>query len=376
MAVGVVSAPRQVRTLHKTRDMDYVNLGSSGLRVSKLVLGTLTFAGTRGFEAVGSTAGADARRLVDVALDAGVNAFDTANLYSHGDSERVLAEALAGRRDRVLVFSKVGFPTGDGQNDRGASRVHVAAQVEQSLRRLRTDYLDLYFVHLWDGLTPMEETVEAMTDLVRAGKIRHWGVSNYDGWSLAATVMTARARGLVPPISHQLYYTAEAREAEYELLPAGAALGVGAMIWSPLGQGVLTGKVTREHGAPAGTRQGAESWREPWIMDQERLHRVVDALRDVGGEHGASIAQIALAWVKDRPNVGPLVIGARDEAQLRDNLAAASITLTREQHDRIEAVARPAPIYPFWHRAANAFERAGAAEAEYLRGHRATLGLD
>lgn len=356
--------------------MDCHPLGHSGLRVSKLVFGTVTFAGTHGFEAVGSAVGGDARRLVDVALDAGVNAFDTADLYSRGDAERVLGEALAGRRDRALVFSKAGFPMSDDPNDAGASRLHLTRQVEGSLRRLGTDYLDLYFVHLWDGVTPVEETVETMTDLVRAGKIRYWGVSNYSGWSLATTVLTARARGLVAPVCHQLYYTAEAREAEYELLPAGAELGVGTMVWSPLGQGVLTGKVTREHAAPPGTRQGAESWREPWIMDEERLHRVVDALRDVAAEHGATIAQTAIAWVKDRPGVGPVVIGARDERQLRENLAAASITLTPAQHDRIESVARPAPIYPYWHRAMNAAGRATPAEAGYLRGYRRTLGVE
>jgi aryl-alcohol dehydrogenase-like predicted oxidoreductase len=356
--------------------MEYVTLGSSGLRVSKLVFGTLTFAGTNGFEAVGSSVGGEARRLVDLALDAGVNAFDTANLYSRGDSERVLGEALVGRRDRALVFTKAGFPMSDDANDAGASRVHLLDQVDRSLQRLRTDYIDLYFVHLWDGLTPVEETVDAMTALVRAGKIRHWGVSNYSGWALAKTVMTARAAGLVAPISHQLYYTAEAREAEYELLPAGAELGVGAMIWSPLGQGVLTGKVTRGHDAPPDTRQGAASWREPWVMDGERLHRVVDALREVAAEHDATISQVAIAWVKDRPHVGPVVIGARTEAQLRENLAAGSLTLTPAQHDRIEAVARPAPIYPFWHRAANAMGRASESEVGYLRAHRATLGLE
>jgi len=355
--------------------MDSLQLGHSGLRVPRFVYGALTFAGTHGFEAVGDASGAEARRLVDVALDAGVNAFDTANLYSHGDSERVLGEALAGRRDRALIFSKAGFPTADDPNASGASRLHLVDQVERSLRRLGTDYLDLYFVHLWDGLTPVEETVDAMTRLVQAGKIRYWGVSNYSGWSLAKTVTTARLTGGIAPICQQIYYSAEAREAEYELLPAGAELGVGAMIWSPLGQGVLTGKVRRGQPAPDGTRQGA-GWREPWIMDAERLHRVVDALEAVAVEHDATISQIALAWVKDRPNVGPLVIGARTESQLRENLAAASIALTAEQHDRIEAVARPAPIYPYWHRAMNAMERATPTEAGYLRGYRRTLGVE
>jgi aryl-alcohol dehydrogenase-like predicted oxidoreductase len=354
--------------------VDYLQLGRSGLRVSKFVFGTATFSGTNGFEALGATTGDQARRQVDIALDAGVNAFDTANLYSRGDSESVLAEALAGRRDKALIFSKAGFPMTEAPNDRGASRVHLVDQAEKSLRRLRTDYLDLYFVHLWDGLTPVEETVEAMSGLVEAGKIRYWGVSNYSGWALAKTVLTAEAAGLVPPVCQQIYYTAEAREAEYELLPAGRELGVGSMVWSPLGQGVLTGKVTREHPAPAGSRQGSSGWKEPWVMDKERLYRVIEALKEVAAQRGATIAQIALAWVKDRPGVGPVVLGARNEQQLREDLAAATIELTQEQQDRIEAVARPAPLYPFWHRAMYATERATPAEAEYLRRHRKTLG--
>lgn len=356
--------------------MDYIHLGKSGLRVPKFVFGTATFSGTHGFEAVGSTVGEDAIRQIDIALDAGVNAFDTANLYSFGDSETVLGDALAGRRDKALIFTKAGFPISKSPNDGGASRVHLMDQVEKSLRRLKTDYVDLYFIHLWDGATPIEETVEAMSNLVKSGKIRYWGVSNYSGWALAKTVLTAQLLGMVPPVSQQIYYTAEAREAEYELLPAGQELGVSSMIWSPLGQGVLTGKVSREQKAPAGSRQGTAGWKEPWVMSDERLHSVVDALKEVAAEHNATIVQIALAWVKDRPGVGPVVIGARNEQQLRECIAAASIKLTQEQHDRIEVVARPAPIYPFWHRAMYATERATPSEAEYLRLHRKTLGFE
>jgi aryl-alcohol dehydrogenase-like predicted oxidoreductase len=353
--------------------MEYVKLGDSGLLVSKLVFGTLTFAGTKQFEAVGSTVGEAARRQVDAALAAGVNAFDTANLYSYGDAERVLGEALAGRRHQSLIFTKAGFPVSDNPNDRGATRGHLLAQVHQSLQRLQTDYIDLYFTHLWDGLTPIEETVETMAGLVQAGKIRYWGVSNYSGWSLTKTVMTARAARLPAPVAQQIYYTAEAREAEYELLPAAAELGVSSMIWSPLGQGVLSGKVGRDQKAPPGSRQGTFGWNEPWVMDRERLYRVVDALADVASQRGVTIPQVAIAWVKDRPAVGPIVVGARTEAQLRDNLAAGEITLTAEQRDRVEAVARPAPIYPYWHRAMHAIARATPLEAEYLRRHRQTL---
>lgn len=355
--------------------METVGLGGSGLRVSKFVFGTMTFAGTHGFEGLGSATGETARRQIDMALDAGVNAIDTANVYSRGDAERVLGEALAGRRDKVLVFTKAGFRMAPGANGLGSSRAHLTEQVEASLRRLQTDYIDLYFTHRWDGFTPVEETIETMTGLIRAGKIRYWGVSNHSAWALTKTVMTARAAGLIAPVAQQIYYTAEAREAEYELLPAGADLGVGAMIWSPLGQGLLTGKVGRDQAAPEGSRQ-ATKWPEPWIMDWERLWRVVDALRAVAGEQGATVAQIALAWLKARANVGPIVIGARTEAQLADSLAAADIVLTPEQHDAIEAVARPAPIYPHWHQALTASDRPSPAEADYVRGYRRTMGLD
>jgi aryl-alcohol dehydrogenase-like predicted oxidoreductase len=356
--------------------MKYLQLGNSGLRVSKFVFGTLTFSGTHGFEAVGSATGEAARRQIDIALDAGVNAIDTSNLYSKGDAELVVGEAMAGRRHRALIFSKAGFPMSADENDRGASRLHMTAQIEHSLQRLRTDYVDLFFVHIWDGLTPVEETVEAMTGLIQAGKIRYWGVSNYSGWSLAKTVMAARAAGLIAPVAHQLYYTAEAREAEYELLPAAQDLGVGSMIWSPLGQGLLSGKLGRGRPAPQGSRQGTPGWTSPWVVDRERLYRVIDVLQAVAAERGVSAARVALAWLKDRPNVGPLVIGARTDEQLRDNLAAATLELTKEQHDLIEAAGRPAPLYPFWHRAKMAIERATPSEVGYLNGYRRILGLE
>lgn len=329
---------------------------------------------TTGF-AAGSAAGDEARRQIDIAIEAGVNTFDTANVYSSGESESILGEALAGRRDKVVVCTKAGFPL-DDPNQGGSSRIHLTTQIEKSLKRLKTDYVDLYFLHLWDGLTPVEETVETMSDLIKAGKIRYWGVSNYSGWSLTKTVMTARASGLIQPICQQIYYTPEAREAEYELLPAGEDLGVGAMIWSPLGQGLLSGKVSRTQKPQAGTRQGAITWKEPWVMDDERLYKVIDILKEVASEQNASVAQIALAWVTMRPGIGPIVIGARTEQQLRDNLGADSIALTSVQHDRIEAAARPFPIYPYWHRAMHATGRATPSELGYLQGYRKTLGQD
>src|SRR5690606_17580003 len=220
--------------------MKYLALGRSGLQVSQYVLGTLTFGGRQGFDRAGSVDAALARRMIDRAVEAGVNAIDTANVYSFGQAEEILAEALRGRRDDLLVFGKARFRMRPGPNGSGASRGHLIPEVEASLRRLGTDRLDVLFIHGWDGVTPIEETLDVMSTLVRSGKVRYWGVSNYSGWQLARARTLAEARGEVPPVVQQIYYTPEAREAEYELLPAGRELGVSAMIWSPLGQGLFS----------------------------------------------------------------------------------------------------------------------------------------
>lgn len=323
--------------------MEYINLGKSGLRVPKYILGTIPFSGTNGFEAAGNVQGEQARKMVDICLEAGINMFDTANLYSKGDAEKVLGEAIAGRRDQVLLTSKTGFPLGGNPNSVGASRINIEQSIDQTLKRLGTDYLDLYFVHLWDGRTPVEETVAAMTDLVKSGKICYWGVSNYSGWALARTFTIAEQPGYIPPICQQIYYTPEAREAEYELLPAGSELGIGSMIWSPLGEGLFNGKISRDKRAPKNTRQGG-GWSEP--------------------------------WVKDRPNVGPVVIAARNEEQLRENIDSYEIELSKDEHDKIESVARPEPYYPLWHRAMNSIANSSPSEITYLQGYRKSLELD
>jgi aryl-alcohol dehydrogenase-like predicted oxidoreductase len=354
--------------------MEYVTLGKSGMKVSRYILGTLTFAGTNGFEALGSIDAAQGKRLVDMAIDAGVNAFDTANLYSKGDAETVLGQALTGRRNNVLLFSKGRSAIEEGPNGGGASRIHLHTQLEASLKRLKTDWLDLYFVHQWDGVTPIEETVETMSSFVKAGKIRYWGVSNYSGWQLAKTAMIAKAPGFVAPIAHQIYYTPEAREAEYELLPAGDELGIGSMIWSPLGQGLFGGKAKPDGSAPKGTRQGDDRWIEPYIPDQKRFSKVLATVESVAREVGRSVPQVTLAWLRGRPGVGPIVLGARNEKQLADNLASYELTLTPEQTARIEAAGRPLPLYPFWHRAMWAVDRPTPSERVYLEAHRQTVG--
>ncbi len=355
--------------------MKYVPLGRSGMKISRYVLGTLTFAGTHGFEALGDIDVNRGRRMVDMAIDAGVNAFDTANLYSKGDAETVLGEALTGKREKVLLFSKGRSEVEEGPNGGGASRVHLTRQLEGSLKRLKTDWLDLYFIHQWDGVTPIEETVETLSGFVKSGKIRYWGVSNYSGWSLAKTAMIARAPGFIPPIAHQIYYTPEAREAEYELIPAAEEFGIGSMIWSPLGQGLFGGKVKADGQAPDGTRQGHDNWKEPFVSDWNRFGRVLKAIEEVAAEVGRSIPQVTLAWLQARPGVGSIVIGARTERQLADNLAAADLTLNAEQTAKIEAAGRPAPLYPFWHRAMWGMDRPTPSERIYLEGHRHTVGL-
>ncbi|KOF09380.1 aldo/keto reductase [Planococcus glaciei] len=355
--------------------MKYIYLGNSGLRVPKYILGTVPFSGTNGFEAAGDIKEDQARRMVDLSLEAGINMFDTANLYSKGDAERVLGAAIKGRREDVLLTSKTGFPLSDNPNLRGASRNNILTSIDQTLERLGTDYLDLYFTHLWDGQTPVEETVETMTSLVKAGKIRHWGVSNYSGWALARTYTVAEQNGFIPPVTQQIYYSPEAREAEYELLPAGAELGVSSMIWSALGEGLLNGKIGRNKQTPENTRQGG-GWPEPWVQDQERLYQVIDALEEVAANHNASVPQIAYAWVRDRPNVGPIVIAARNEEQLKENIASFDIQLSQEEQDRIETVARPVPIYPNWHRAMNSLELGSPSEITYLKGYKQTMGIE
>ena len=354
--------------------MEYVTLGRSGMKVSRYILGTLTFAGTNGFEALGDIDTAHGKCLVDMAIDAGVNAFDTANLYSLGDAETILGQALAGRRDKVLIFSKGRSEVEKTPNGAGASRIHLHAQLEASLKRLKTDWLDLYFIHQWDGVTPIEETVETMSGFVKAGKIRYWGVSNYSGWQLAKTAMIAKAPGFIPPVAQQIYYTPEARESEYELIPAGEELGIGSMIWSPLGQGLFGGKATSDGSAPQGTRQGDPKWPEPYIPDTDRFARVLSAVEAVAKEVGRPVPQVTLAWIRSRPGVGTIVLGARNERAIPDNLASYDLTLTPEQAAGIEAAGRPRPLYPFWHRAMWGFDRPTPSEREYLAGHRETVG--
>ncbi len=310
----------------------------------------------------------EARRQVDQCLAAGVNLFDTADVYSGGLAEEILGQVLKDCRDDVLVATKVRMPMGDGPNDAGLSRHHVITGCEASLRRLDTDHIDLYQVHEWDGSTPLEETLEALDLLVRSGKVRHVGASNYAGWQLMKALGTADRLGLPRFVSQQIYYSLQAREAEYELIPAAVDQGLGVLVWSPLAGGLLSGKYRRGRQPPAGARQLTD-WNEPPVRDEGALYRIIEALVSIGDARGVSAAQMALAYLLGRPAVTSLVIGAKTGDQLADNLAAADLVLTAEERQRLDEASEPPLIYPYWHQAKTASDRLSAADLTLLARH-------
>lgn len=355
--------------------MEYRQLGQSGLKVSKLIIGTIPVGARAGFEKASSIDdAAQARRLFDVAFDAGVNMIDTANLYSMGRAEELVGEAIKDKRDEVLIASKVRMPIEDGPNGGGASRYHIIRECENSLRRLQTDHLDLYQLHQWDGVTPIEETIAAMDHLVQSGKVRYVGTSNYNGWQMMKALYAADMEGLTRPVSQQIYYTPESRDAEYEILPLGIDQNLGTLVWSPLGEGLLTGKVRRGQETPKNTRQG-QGWSEPYVRDWERAYDIIETLVEIGEGHGVSAARVALAWLVDRPGVTSLILGARNEEQLQDNLACLELELSQEEQDRIEEATRPEAIYPYWHRAMTATDRPDPAEEPFLENFKKTVGV-
>ena len=345
--------------------MEYRALGKSGLRVSVLTMGTMTFGGRGNFADVGPTGADEARRQVDQCLAAGVNLFDTADVYSGGLSEEILGQALKGRRDEVLVATKVRMPMGSGPNDAGLSRHHIVTGCEASLRRLGADHIDLYQVHEWDGLTPLEETLEALDLLVQSGKVRYVGASNYGGWQLLKALGTAERLRLPRFVSQQIYYSLQARDAEYELIPAAVDQGLGVLVWSPLAGGLMSGKYRRDRQPPAGSRQLTE-WNEPPVRDQDALYATVDVLVSIAEEHGVSAAQVALAYLLGRPAVTSLVIGAKTTEQLADNLAAADLVRPAGDRSRRDDVRAVPLIYPDWHQAKTARDRLSAADLTLL----------
>jgi len=330
--------------------MEYRHLGRSGFKVPVLSFGTGTFGGQgEMFAAWGSTDVAQARSLVDICLEAGVNMFDSADVYSAGSAESILGAALKGRRrDQVIISTKATFRSGPGPNDVGSSRYHLVQAVDAALKRLDTDYIDLLQLHGFDAATPAEETLGTLADLVRAGKVCYVGVSNFSGWHLMKSLAVAERYGLPRYVANQTYYSLVGRDYEWELMPLGLDQGVGAVVWSPLGWGRLTGKIRRGQPLPATSRLPVTAGFGPPVPD-ELLYRVVEALDAVAQETGKSVPQIAINWLLQRPTVSTVVIGARDARQLRQNLGAVGWSLTPEQMTRLDAASRTTPAYPYWH---------------------------
>ena len=333
--------------------MEYRRLGRSGLKVPVLCFGTGTFGGdgNKFFEAWGTTQDAEAARLIDVCMEAGCNFFDTADIYSDGNSERVLGKAIAHlKREDVLISTKATFRSGQGPNDVGSSRYHLTAALEQSLKRLNTDYIDVYHLHAFDATTPVEETLNTLDKMVREGKVRYIACSNFSGWHLMKSLSVSERYGWARYVGHQVYYSLVGRDYEWELMPLAQDQGVGALVWSPLGWGRLTGKIRRGQPLPEGSRLQSKMVVDAGpTPDWEYVYKVVDALDEVAAETGKTVPQIALNWLLGRPTISTLVIGARDEAQLRANLGATGWLLTPEQIAKLDAASAVPLAYPYWH---------------------------
>jgi aryl-alcohol dehydrogenase-like predicted oxidoreductase len=331
--------------------MEFRQLGGSGLKVPALSFGTGTFGGgSEFFKAWGASDVAEATRLVDICLEAGLNLFDSADIYSQGMAEEILGRAIEGRRDSVLISTKGTFRFGTGPNDVGSSRSHLIRSVEGSLKRLRTDYIDLYQLHAFDAITPIEEVLDTLGDLVKAGKIRYIGCSNFSGWHLMKSLAISEKYGLPRYVAHQAYYSLIGRDYEWELMPLGLDQKVGAVVWSPLGWGRLTGKVRRGQPLPESSRLQSKVVNDLGPpVDYEYVYKVVDALDIVAEETGKTVPQVALNWLLQRPTIATVVIGARNEEQLRQNLGAVGWNLTKEQVAKLDAASATTYAYPYWH---------------------------
>lgn len=327
-------------------------LGRAGMRVPVLSFGTATFGGGSDFyRAWGNSDVAEAKRLVDICLDAGVNFFDTANSYSTGRAEEILGAAIAGRRHELLIATKASFPMSDAPNDVGSSRHFLRRACEESLRRLGTDHIDVYYIHAFDANTPVDETLRTLDGLVASGKVGYIACSNFSGWQLMKSLAIAERYGWSPYVAHQAYYSLVSREYEWELMPLAVDQRIGTVVWSPLAGGALSGKVRRGRPVPDGTRVGQLGLER--AGDLEKLYAIVDALDEIAAETGRTIPQVAINWVLNRPTVASVVIGARSEAQLRENLCAVGWTLDPAHVAKLDAVSDRRPIYPYWHQRLN-----------------------
>ena len=332
--------------------MEFRQLGRSDLKVPVLSFGTATFGDAPVFKAWGANGVKEATRVVDLCLAAGLTLFASADIYSAGQAEEILGQAIKGRRDKVLISTKGTFRFSDAPGDVGSGRKHLTKQIEGSLRRLGTDYIDLYQLHGFDALTPVEETLGTLNDFVRAGKIRQIGCSNFSGWHLMKSLAISERQGWARHVAHQAYYSLLGREFEWELMPLALDQGVGTVVWSPLGMGRLGGKLRRGQAAPAVSRlQDATTARIAPPAEDEQVYRIIDALDAVAAETGKTVAQIAIAWVLSRPSVATVIIGARDEKQLKENLGATGWKLTAAQIARLETASAKTRTYPYWHQA-------------------------
>lgn len=331
--------------------MEYRQLGGAGLKVPVLTFGTATFGGgNEFFKTWGSTQTTEATKLVDVCLDAGVNFFDTADVYSDGLAEEILGKALSGKRSRAIISTKATFPVGSDPNDMGSSRYHLTRACEASLRRLNTDYIDVYHMHGFDGKTPVEETLRTLDDLVHTGKVRYIACSNFSGWHLMKSLAVSDRYGWNRYVAHQVYYSLASREYEWELMPLALDQRVGALVWSPLAAGLLTGKFRRDRPVPKESRVAQGGSPVPSsVISNELLYNVIDVLDEISRETGKTVAQVSLNWLLQRPTVSSLVIGARTEKQLAENLAATGWNLTVGQVQRLDAASETQTIYPYWH---------------------------
>ena len=348
--------------------MQYRQLGRTGLRVSALSLGTMGFGGTGWARPIGQIDVAEAREQIARAREAGVNLIDTADVYSAGLAEEILGQALGSARPDVLVATKARMPMGDGPNDAGLSRHHIIRAAEASLRRLGTDYIDLYQVHEWDGQTPLEETLTALDDLVRSGKVRYVGCSNYAAWQLMKALAISDARHLERFASQQVYYSLHSRDIENEIVPACLDQGVGILVWSPLAGGLLSGKYRRGQAGPAGSRHVSD-WSEPPIHDEDKLYDTIERAVSIGEAHGVSAAQVALAYLLTKPAVTSLIVGARTNEQLADNLAAADLELAADEIRSLDQLSGEPLRYPFWHQRDTSSDRLGPADLSLIGPH-------
>jgi len=328
--------------------MEYRRVGDSDLTVSAIGFGTASFGGnTEFYRAWGQTDVDEARRLIDVALEAGVTLFDTADSYSFGLAEEILGKAIEGRREKLLISTKASFRTGSGPDDIGSSRRHLVPALESSLRRLGTDHVDLWSMHGFDSFTPIEETLKVLDDVVRAGKVRYVGCSNFSGWQLMKSLALAGEHGWPKYIAHQAYYSLVSRDYEWELMPLATDQRIGTVVWSPLAGGQLSGKMTREQAAPSDSRVGTLGMRPG--MAREQFYDVVNELQRVASEAGRTVSQVALNWVLRRPTVSSMIIGARNEMQLKESLGATAFTLSPDQVARLDKISDRTPAYPYWH---------------------------